>query len=137
MTVAATALATLAAGCANRATAAAGHGGPVATGVFCSTSTAVPAGMPVLTVSQLPGQALTTLRLIAAGGPFPYSEDDAVYRNYSGALPRERYGYYHEFTVVTPGSATRGARRVVTGSGGEDYYTGDHYTTFEWIACGN
>jgi len=93
--------------------------------------------MAVLTVSQLPSQAVATLRLVAARGPYPYTEDDTVYGNYSGALPRERYGYYHEFTVVTPGSATRGARRVVTGSAGEDYYTPDHYVTFDWIACAN
>ncbi|HEU5427135.1 MAG TPA: ribonuclease domain-containing protein [Actinocrinis sp.] len=91
--------------------------------------------MAVLTVSQLPSQAVATLRLVAAGGPYPYPEDDTVYGNYSGALPRERRGYYHEFTVVTPGSGTRGARRVVTGAGGEDYYTADHYVTFDWIAC--
>ena len=93
--------------------------------------------MPVLTITQLPSQAVATLRLIAAGGPYPYREDDTVYGNYSGALPRERYGYYHEFTVVTPGSATRGARRVVTGAEGEDYYTPDHYLSFDWIACAN
>lgn len=93
--------------------------------------------MPVLTVTQLPSQAIATLRLIASGGPYPYTEDNTVYGNYSGALPRERYGYYHEFTVVTPGSATRGARRVVIGVGGEDYYTADHYATFDWIACAN
>lgn len=93
--------------------------------------------MAVLTVTQLPSQAVATLRLIASGGPYPYAQDDTVYSNYSGALPRERSGYYHEFTVATPGSATRGARRVVTGAGGEDYYTADHYATFDWIACAN
>jgi ribonuclease T1 len=93
--------------------------------------------MPVLTPAQLPSQAVSTLRLIAAGGPYPYRADNTVYGNYSGALPRERYGYYHEFTVVTPDSATRGARRVVTGAGGEDYYTADHYVSFDWIACPN
>lgn len=127
----------LAGACASHGTAAPAYRGGSAAGVACSTSNTGPAGMPVLTVARLPGQAVATLRLIAAGGPFPYAEDDTVYGNYSGALPHERRGYYREFTVVTPGSATRGARRVVTGAGGEDYYTADHYTTFEWIACGN
>ncbi|HEU5355485.1 MAG TPA: ribonuclease domain-containing protein [Actinocrinis sp.] len=127
-------------GCASAAGAAPAHrGGPAAStaGIACSASRTPPAGLAVLTVSQLPSQAIETLRLVAAGGPYPYTEDDTVYGNYSGALPRERYGYYHEFTVVTPGSATRGARRVVTGSAGEDYYTPDHYVTFDWIACSN
>nr|WP_312887099.1 ribonuclease domain-containing protein [Actinocrinis puniceicyclus] len=122
------------AACADPAGAAParGHAG---TGVACSTASTPPPGIPVLTVAQLPSQALTTLRLIAAGGPYPYAQDDSVYGNYSRALPRERYGYYHEFTVLTPGSGTRGARRVITGSDGEDYYTADHYSSFDWIAC--
>ncbi len=91
--------------------------------------------MPVITLAQLPSQAIATLRLIAAGGPYPYAQDDSVYGNYNGDLPRESYGYYREFTVATPQSATRGARRVVTGEGGEDYYTADHYSRFAWIAC--
>ncbi len=111
------------------------HGNPASNGVACSTSNTRPAGMPVLTLAQLPPQAVATLRLIAAGGPYPYTADNTVYGNYSGALPRERYGYYHEFTVVTPGSTTRGARRVVTGADGEDYYTSDHYASFDWITC--
>jgi ribonuclease T1 len=101
----------------------------------CSTSGAVPAGMKVLTTAQLPAQALATLRLIAAGGPYPYAHDNTIFGNYGGTLPRERYGYYREFTVQTPGDESRGARRVVIGSGGEDYYTSDHYATFDWIAC--
>lgn len=120
-----------AAGCGS----AAASGRPSSTRVACSTSRAVPPGMKVLTTAQLPAQALATLRLIAAGGPYPYSHDNTIFGNYGGALPRERYGYYREFTVETPGIENRGAQRVVTGSGGEDYYTSDHYTTFAWIAC--
>ncbi len=92
--------------------------------------------MPVLTLAQLPPQALTTLRLIAAGGPYPYTQDDSIYGNDSGVLPHERYGYYREFTVKTPGARSRGARRVITGASGEDYYTADHYASFDWISCG-
>jgi ribonuclease T1 len=132
------ALVLLVSGCASAAGAApAHHSGSASSGVACSASRTGPSGIPVLTVTQLPAQAIATLRLIASGGPYPYTEDNTVYGNYSDALPRERYGYYHEFTVVTPGSATRGARRVVTGAGGEDYYTADHYVTFDWIACAN
>lgn len=132
----AVALAVLLSGCSSSSgTTPAQQGNPASNGVACSTSNARPAGTPVLTLAQLPPQAVATLRLIAAGGPYPYTADNTVYGNYNGALPRERYGYYHEFTVVTPGSTTRGARRVVTGAGGEDYYTSDHYSSFDWIAC--
>jgi ribonuclease T1 len=91
--------------------------------------------MPVLTPAQLPAEAVATLRLIAAGGPYPYAQDNTIFGNYGGVLRRERYGYYREFTVRTPWTGGRGRRRVIAGSGGEDYYTADHYTSFEWIAC--
>ncbi|GAA3034746.1 ribonuclease [Kitasatospora sp. NPDC058063] len=85
-------------------------------------------------LSALPSQAADTLDLIASGGPFPYSQDGVVFQNREGVLPGESYGYYHEYTVITPGSPTRGARRIVTGrSYQEDYYTGDHYATFSLI----
>ncbi|MFG2907197.1 ribonuclease [Kitasatospora sp. NPDC048286] len=85
-------------------------------------------------LSALPPQATDTLDLIASDGPFPYSQDGVVFQNREGVLPGESYGYYHEYTVVTPGSPTRGARRIVTGQAyQEDYYTGDHYATFSLI----
>lgn len=41
---------------------------------------------------------------------------------------------YHEYTVKTPGSSTRGARRIVTGQAHEeDYYTADHYASFDLV----
>ncbi|MFJ7906806.1 ribonuclease [Kitasatospora sp. NPDC096204] len=85
-------------------------------------------------LSALPPQATDTLDLIASDGPFPYSQDGVVFQNREGVLPSESYGYYHEYTVITPGSPTRGARRIVTGQAyQEDYYTGDHYATFRLI----
>ncbi|GAA1384607.1 hypothetical protein GCM10009639_06220 [Kitasatospora putterlickiae] len=83
--------------------------------------------------TKLPAQALDTLGLIAKGGPYPYRSDGIVFENRENRLPRETSGYYHEFTVVTPGSADRGARRVVTGDSGEQYWTADHYGTFQEI----
>ena len=71
-----------------------------------------------------------TLALIDAGGHFPYRQDDTVFSNRERLLPTEPHGYYHEFTVPTPGSPDRGARRLVTGAQGETYYTGDHYSSF-------
>ncbi|MFJ9844042.1 ribonuclease domain-containing protein [Kitasatospora sp. NPDC101155] len=88
-------------------------------------------------LSALPSQARTTLNLIAKGGPFPYRQDGVVFKNKEHVLPSQRSGYYHEYTVVTPGAPTRGARRIVTGQRyREDYYTGDHYATFRQIDFG-
>ncbi len=84
--------------------------------------------------TALPSQADDTLSLIANGGPFPYSQDGVVFQNREGVLPSQGYGYYHEYTVITPGSPTRGAQRIITGSSDqEDYYTSDHYASFYQI----
>jgi ribonuclease T1 len=84
--------------------------------------------------SDLPSQAYDTLDLIASGGPFPYPQDGTVFQNREGILPSQSSGYYHEYTVKTPGSSTRGARRIVTGEEyQEDYYTADHYASFDLI----
>ncbi|MEU6391674.1 ribonuclease [Streptomyces sp. NPDC046939] len=88
--------------------------------------------------SDLPSQAHDTLDLIARGGPFPYDQDGVVFQNREGVLPSRSTGYYHEYTVITPGSSDRGARRIVTGEANqEDYYTSDHYASFDLIdhAC--
>ncbi|MET8629000.1 ribonuclease [Kitasatospora sp. NPDC004669] len=85
-------------------------------------------------LSTLPPEATDTLNLISTGGPFPYSQDGVVFQNRGSVLPGQSYGYYHEYTVITPGAPTRGARRIVTGQQDqEDYYTGDHYATFSLI----
>jgi ribonuclease T1 len=91
------------------------------------------AGMATVREAQLPAQARDTLRLIDAGGPFPYDRDGVVFGNYEGELPHQKRGYYHEYTVPTPGERDRGARRLVTGSGGETYYTDDHYKSFKAV----
>jgi guanyl-specific ribonuclease Sa len=84
-----------------------------------------------VSLSQLPPQARQTVSLIEHGGPFPYpAQDGVVFHNSEHLLPREPDGYYHEYTVVTPGSPDRGARRIVVGAHGEYYYTGDHYASF-------
>lgn len=76
-------------------------------------------------------QLRETLRLIEAGGPFPYpKKDGTTFGNRENQLPRQPRGYYREYTVPTPGAPNRGARRVVRGKGGETYYTSDHYRTF-------
>ena len=91
----------------------------------------------VIAVRDLPREAQHTLTLIKQGGPFPYAKDGSVFRNYEGVLPKQKRGYYHEFTVKTPGKRNRGARRIVAGGdpaiSGEYYYTEDHYATFRRI----
>ncbi|RKT53143.1 ribonuclease domain-containing protein [Saccharothrix australiensis] len=88
-------------------------------------------GLPVERLSGLPAEAAATWRLIEQGGPFPYPRNDGVtFRNREKRLPAKSGDYYREYTVPTPGSDDRGARRLVTGSSDEVYYTGDHYSTF-------
>ncbi|MGW2252056.1 ribonuclease [Kitasatospora sp. NPDC001660] len=83
--------------------------------------------------SKLPSQAQDTLGLIAKGGPYPYNRDGIVFENRESRLPKKSDSYYHEYTVVTPGSNDRGTRRVVTGGAGEQYWSPDHYATFQEI----
>ncbi|MFF9331380.1 ribonuclease domain-containing protein [Streptomyces albogriseolus] len=84
--------------------------------------------------SDLPAEAHDTLDLIEQGGPFPFEQDGTVFQNREGILPGQETGYYHEYTVITPGSPTRGARRIVTGEEyQEDYYTADHYASFDLV----
>lgn len=96
-----------------------------------------PLSIGVVASRDLPKEAQQTLALIKQGGPFPYPKDGSVFRNYEGVLPKQKRGYYHEFTVKTPGARNRGARRIVSGgdpeSSGEYYYTDDHYATFRRI----
>ncbi|EHR49589.1 guanyl-specific ribonuclease Sa [Saccharomonospora marina XMU15] len=82
---------------------------------------------------ELPEQAAETYELIEAGGPFPYPQDGGTFYNREGLLPDCDTGYYHEYTVETPGSPDRGARRIVTGDAGEYFYTADHYASFVLI----
>ncbi|MEV8542075.1 ribonuclease domain-containing protein [Streptomyces sp. NPDC051572] len=102
--------------------------------VSATTADAAASSVGSICYSDLPSQAYDTLDLIASNGPFPYSQDGTVFRNQEGILPSQSTGYYHEYTVKTPGSSTRGARRIITGEETqEDYYTADHYVTFDLI----
>jgi ribonuclease T1 len=90
-------------------------------------------GFSKVNLSALPSQATDTVRLIQRGGPYPYSQDGAVFQNREKLLPLCSSSYYHEYTVKTPGSSDRGARRIITGSAGEYFYTGDHYASFRLV----
>ncbi|MFF4501064.1 ribonuclease domain-containing protein [Streptomyces sp. NPDC001401] len=105
--------------------------------VTATTADAAADSVGSICYSALPSQAHDTLDLIAQGGPYPYSQDGTVFSNREGVLPSQSSGYYHEYTVITPGSSTRGARRIVTGEETqEDYYTSDHYATFDLVDFG-
>jgi ribonuclease T1 len=99
-----------------------------------SASTLAPTAIPTCALSSLPSQASDTLDLVQSGGPFPYPQDGTVFQNREGILPDESSGYYHEYTVKTPGSDDRGARRLVGGGAlttpAYVYYTDDHYSSF-------
>lgn len=82
--------------------------------------------------AQFDPELSKTLALIAQGGPYPHRQDGTVFHNREQKLPSKPRGYYHEFTVRTPGVKNRGARRVVTGGEPPEvyYYTEDHYQNF-------
>ena len=99
--------------------------------VMATTQSSV--GLVTIQENELPTQARKTLKLIDSGGPFPFSRDGIVYHNNSGALPHHKDGWYHEYTVATPGAQGRGPRRIVCGSDSTCFWTPDHYSTFKRI----
>lgn len=115
---------------------------PAPTATTAPTATAKPAptatvarasNLPTVDYDSLPPQARETIALIDAGGPFPYSKDGSTFQNREGILPNKPQGYYSEYTVITPGSNDRGARRIVAGDKNELYYTDDHYDSFREV----
>lgn len=97
------------------------------------------AEMATVSLGELPAEARTTYELIHAGGPFPYQKDGTVFLNRERLLPPQTRGFYREYTVKTPRSRDRGARRIVCGgkpptAPAACYYTADHYASFSRIA---
>ena len=88
-------------------------------------------------LDQLPPQGVETYQLIRQGGPFPYGKDGVIFGNRERLLPAKTRGYYREYTVKTPRSSGRGARRIVCGGQATTpdacYYTADHYASFRKI----
>jgi guanyl-specific ribonuclease Sa len=109
--------------------------------LFCLTLVVVllagctPADPEHDSLAGLPPEAIETIALIQKGGPFPYRKDGTVFQNREGLLPQKPRGYYREYTVPTPGSRDRGARRIVTGGKPPEvfYYTHDHYRSFRQV----
>lgn len=90
-------------------------------------------GVSLVALAELPPEAHDTLRSIKQGGPFAYPRDGVVFGNFERVLPKQARGYYHEYTVKTPGVHNRGTRRIIAGNTGEYYYSADHYQTFKRI----
>lgn len=92
---------------------------------------------PTVASPELPREARGTLKSISAGGPYRFSKDGVVFGNFERLLPRRPRGYYHEYTVRTPGARNRGARRIVCGGPPRQidncFYSDDHYTSFKRI----
>ncbi|VTU40318.1 ribonuclease domain-containing protein [Variovorax sp. PBL-E5] len=90
-----------------------------------------------IALAELPVQGQRTYEAILNGGPFRHEKDGVVFGNRERLLPQERRGHYREYTVDTPGSRDRGARRIVCG--GERtaptacWFTADHYASFRRI----
>ena len=88
-------------------------------------------------LAELPVQGQRTYGAILNGGPFRHEKDGTVFGNRERLLPQERRGHYREYTVDTPGSRDRGARRIVCGgertTPSDCWYTADHYASFRRI----
>ncbi len=115
-----------------------------AAGLFCAVAIATPAGRAFareearyapaeIPRAALPREAQAVLYAIRRGGPFAFERDGVVFGNYERRLPLRGRGYYREYTVPTPGSRSRGARRIIAGEGAEYYYSDDHYRSFRRI----
>jgi ribonuclease T1 len=91
-----------------------------------------------ISLASLPPEAQRTEQLILSGGPFPFARDGVVFANREKRLERQPRGYYHEYTVPTPGARNRGARRIICGGAKPTepdacFYTEDHYNSFHRI----
>jgi ribonuclease T1 len=93
--------------------------------------------LPDVALADLPPEAREVIVLIRTGGRFRYDRDGVVFGNRERILPARTHGYYHEYTVPTPGVKTRGARRIICGGPPRApdacWYTSDHYRSFRRI----
>lgn len=111
--------------------------GLVFSGAVLAKGPELSGGISAITVAELPTQGKQIYALIYRGGPFAHEKDGVVFGNRERLLPLEKRGFYHEYTVSTPGAKTRGAKRIVCGGQPKTpeicYYTADHYASFRKI----
>ena len=104
---------------------------------FPAFARTAPDALPEIAAADLPREGREVLALIRKGGPFAYDRDGVVFGNREMLLPDQPKGYYHEYTVRTPGATTRGARRIICGGPRTTpvacFYTSDHYRSFKRI----
>ncbi|GEA81425.1 ribonuclease domain-containing protein [Cellulomonas uda] len=98
----------------------------VATGVAPKTAD------HVLPIGSGPQKAWSVLnRIDAKGAPLPGYKGGSVFKNSQGRLPETPGVTYREWDVNPYAKGVkRGPERIVTGSDGSAYWTGDHYNTF-------
>lgn len=98
--------------------------------------------LPQIQASELPREGRDVLALIRKGGPYAYAKDGSIFSNRERILPKQSRGFYREFTVKTPNSRDRGARRIICGGKVTKqqtqvlqtcHYTDDHYASFKQI----
>ncbi len=111
--------------------------GAVAAGSALARAPALGETSVTISVAELPRQGAQTYQLIRQGGPFAGEKDGVVFGNRERLLPAQKRGYYREYTVTTPASRDRGARRIVCGGQPKApdacYYSADHYASFRKI----
>ena len=111
--------------------------GAVAAGSVLARAPAWGETSVTISVAELPRQGAQTYQLIRQGGPFAGEKDGVVFGNRERLLPAQKRGYYREYTVTTPASRDRGARRIVCGGQPKApdacYYSADHYASFRKI----
>jgi len=111
--------------------------GLIFSGAVLAKGSELSGGISAITVADLPTQGKQIYALIHRGGPFAHEKDGVVFGNRERLLPLEKRGFYHEYTVSTPGAKTRGAKRIVCGGQPKTpeicYYTADHYASFRKI----
>jgi len=94
-------------------------------------------GDATIALAALPKEARETIANVRRGPPFPFERDGIAFGNREKLLPAKPRGYYHEYTVPTPGASNRGARRIVCGGEARApeacWYTSDHYQSFKRI----
>ena len=102
-------------------------------------NTATYRNTPTIALKALPQHGQAVYALVLQGGPFQFDKDGSVFANREQILPKQKRGYYREYTVAanrfTP---ARGAKRIVCGGWTQRqpddcYYSGDHYASFQRI----